>query len=222
MPRFHSVILDVDSTVCALEGIDWLAARRGPDVAARVTDATERAMRGEIALDAVYGERLALVRPGRDDLAALAAAYVESIVPGAAEAIARLRDGGVRVALVSGGVRQAILPLARTLGVDPRDVHAVDVVIDMGGGYFAYDAGSPLATQHGKRAVADAMVAGTLGAPPLPRPVLAMGDGATDLAMKPAVDAFAAFTGVARRDAVVRGADHVLDTFDALAELALG
>ena len=222
MPRFHSVILDVDSTVSALEGIDWLAARRGPDVAARVTDATERAMRGEIALDAVYGERLALVRPGRDDLAALAAAYVESIVPGAAEAVARLREAGVRVALVSGGVRQAILPLARTLGVDPRDVHAVDVVVDMGGGYFAYDAGSPLATQHGKRAVADAMVAGTLGAPPLPRPVLAMGDGATDLAMKPAVDAFAAFTGVARRDAVVRGADHVLDTFDALAELALG
>ena len=222
MPRFHSVILDVDSTVSALEGIDCLAARRGPDVAARGTDATERAMRGEIALDAVYGERLALVRPGRDDLAALAAAYVESIVPGAADAIARLRGAGVRVALVSGGVRQAILPLARTLGVDPRDVHAVDVVIDMGGGYFAYDAGSPLATQHGKRAVADAMVAGTLGAPPLPRPVLAMGDGATDLAMKPAVDAFAAFTGVARRDAVVRGADHVLDTFDALAELALG
>jgi phosphoserine phosphatase len=222
MPRFHSVILDVDSTVSALEGIDWLAARRGPDVAARVTDATERAMRGEIALDAVYGERLALVRPGRDDLAALAAAYVASIVPGAAEAVARLREAGVRVALVSGGVRQAILPLARTLGVDPRDVHAVDVVVDMGGGYFAYDAGSPLATQHGKRAVAEAMVAGTLGAPALPRPVLAMGDGATDLAMKPAVDAFAAFTGIAHRDAVVRGADHVLDTFDALAELALG
>ena len=221
MPAYRSVILDVDSTVSALEGIDWLAARRGPDVAARVADATERAMRGEIALDAVYGERLALVRPGRDDLAALAAAYQDAVVPGAAEAIARLRAAGVRVALVSGGVRQAILPLARTLGVDPRDVHAVDVVIDMGGGYFAYDAGSPLATQHGKRGVADAMVAGTLGAPALPRPVLAMGDGATDLAMKPAVDAFAAFTGVARRDAVVGGADHVLDTFDALAELVL-
>ena len=221
MPRFNAVILDVDSTVSALEGIDWLAQRRGADVAARVAEATERAMRGEIALDAVYGERLALVRPGRDDLAALAAAYQAAVVPGAAEAVARLRDAGVRVALVSGGVRQAILPLARTLGVDLRDVHAVDVVVDMGGGYFAYDAGSPLATQHGKRAVADAMVAGTLGAPPLPRPVLAMGDGATDLAMKPAVDAFAAFTGVARRDAVVRGADHVLDSFDALAELVL-
>src|SRR5690349_3349100 len=85
LPRFGSVILDVDSTVAALEGIDWLAARRGADVAARVAEATERAMRGEIPLDAVYGERLALVRPGRDDLAALAAAYQEAAVPGAAE-----------------------------------------------------------------------------------------------------------------------------------------
>lgn len=221
MPRFSSVILDVDSTVCALEGIDWLAERRGPEVAARVAAATERAMRGEIALDAVYGERLALVQPSRDDLAALAAAYRAAIVPGAADAVARLRAAGVRVALVSGGVRQAILPLAPALGVEPRDVHAVDVVLDLGGRYYAYDAGSPLATQHGKRAVADALVAGTLGAAPLAPPVLAVGDGATDLAMKPAVAAFAAFTGVATRDAVVRGADHVLSSFDALAELVL-
>ena len=221
MPRFSSVIMDVDSTVAALEGIDWLAARRGPEVAARVAEATERAMRGEIALDAVYGERLALVKPGRAELAALAEAYVAAAVPGAAAALARLREAGVRVALVSGGVRQAILPLARALGVDPRDVHAVDVVVDMGGGYYAFDAGSPLATQHGKRDVADRMVAGALGAPPLPRPVLAVGDGSTDLAMKPAVDAFAAFVGVARRDAVVRGADHVLESFDALVELVL-
>ena len=221
MPRFASVILDVDSTLCALEGIDWLAERRGPAVAARVVEATERAMRGEIALDAVYGERLALVTPSRADLAALAEAYQQALVPGAADALARLRGAGARVALVSGGIRQAILPVARALDLDPRDVHAVDVVLDMGGGYFAFDAGSPLATQHGKRAVADALVAGTLGAPPLARPVLAVGDGATDLAMKPAVDAFAAFTGVATRDAVVRGADHVLSSFDALVELVL-
>jgi phosphoserine phosphatase len=46
MPRFASVFLDVDSTLCGVEGIDFLAQRRGPDVAARVTEATERAMRG--------------------------------------------------------------------------------------------------------------------------------------------------------------------------------
>ncbi|AHG89216.1 HAD-superfamily hydrolase, subfamily IB (PSPase-like) [Gemmatirosa kalamazoonensis] len=216
-PRYRTIILDVDSTLAALEGIDWLAAQRGPDVVARVAALTDRAMQGEIALESVYGERLALVRPGRAELAALADAYVGAVVPGAADAIARLRAAGVRVALVSGGIRQSIIPLARSLGLAPQDVHAVDVVVDMGGQYFAFDAGSPLATQSGKRDVATALL--TDGG--LPRPALAVGDGATDLAMRPAVDAFAAFTGVVRREPVVRGADLEIASFDQLLETVL-
>ena len=34
MPAFASVVLDVDSTVSGVEGIEWLASRRAPDVAA--------------------------------------------------------------------------------------------------------------------------------------------------------------------------------------------
>ena len=55
-----------------------------------------------------------------------------------------------------------------------------------------------------------------------PCAVLAVGDGATDLAMRPAVDGFAAFVGFVRRDVVVRGADAVLESFDQLLELVLG
>src|SRR5690348_8109000 len=109
---FRSLILDVDSTLAALEGIDWLATHRGADAAARVAELTDRAMRGEIALDAVYGERLGLVRPDRGDLAALAEAYGEALVPGAREALDRLRAAGVRIVLVSGGIRQALIPFA--------------------------------------------------------------------------------------------------------------
>ena len=39
--------------------------------------------------------------------------------------------------------------------------------------------------------------------------------------MRPAVDAFAAFTGFVARDAVVRGADVVITSFDQLVELVL-
>jgi phosphoserine phosphatase len=220
--RYRSVLLDVDSTLSGVEGIDWLATRRGPEAAAAVAAMTDRAMRGDVALDAVYGERLALVRPGRDDLAALARAYEDALAPGAAEAVARLRAAGVRLALVSGGVRQAILPAVRALGFRYADVHAVDVVVDVGGGYVGFDAGSPLATQHGKREVARALVGGGPGG--LPTPALAVGDGSTDLALRGpgACDALAAFTGFARRDAVVAAADHVVDSFAALAALVLG
>ena len=220
-PRFRTIILDADSTLTRLEGIDWLAARRGPETMALVAGLTDRSMAGDIPLDAVYGERLALVRPSRADVAALVSAYITATVPGAMLVLDELRDRDVEVVVVSGGLFEAVAPFARALGVCTDHVRAVHVRFDDDGAYADYDRTSPLATQHGKRAVADALVAGTLGGAPLPRPVLAVGDGSTDLAMKPAVDAFAAFTGVARRDAVVRGADHVLDSFDALAELVL-
>ena len=143
---YASVVLDVDSTLCGIEGIDWLAARRGPAAGARIAELTDRAMNGDLALDAVYGERLGAVRPTRDDLAALAAAYESALAPGAEEAIARMRAAGRRIVLVSGGIRNAILPVARRLGIDETDVHAVNVLVDDEGEYETYDARSPMTT----------------------------------------------------------------------------
>lgn len=214
MPRFASVVLDVDSTLSSIEGIDWLAERRAPDVAAAIARLTERAMDGATPLERVYGERLALVRPTAAEVAALGEAYVRTVTPGAADAIARLHGAGVLVLLVSGGVREGIAPLARRLGVPNAKLHAVSVRFDEAGAYAGWDERSPLATADGKRVLVEALA--------LRGPTLAVGDGATDLAMRPAVDAFAAFTGIVRREPVARAADHVLDSFDALAALVLG
>jgi phosphoserine phosphatase len=210
---YASVVLDVDSTLCGIEGIDWLAARRGPQAGARIAELTDRAMNGDLALDAVYGERLGAVRPTRGDLAALAAAYESALAPGAADAIARMRAAGRRIVLVSGGLRNAILPVARGLGIDETDVHAVNVLVDDAGEYETYDAHSPMTTAEGKRAVVAAL--------DLPRRLAAVGDGATDLAIRPVADAFFAFTGYVRREPVVAGADAVVETFDQLVELVL-
>ena len=214
MPRFSTVVLDVDSTLSSIEGIDWLAERRAPDVAGAIARLTERAMNGATPLEQVYGERLALVRPTAAEIAELGEAYVARLVPGAADAVARLHGAGVLVLLVSGGIREAIGPLARRLGVPNAKLHAVSVRFDAAGGYAGWDERSPLATADGKRTVVAAL------APP--RPALAVGDGATDVAMGAAVDAFAAFTGVVRREPVARAADHVLDSYDALTALVLG
>lgn len=208
--RYRSVVLDVDSTLCGVEGIDWLAARRGADVARSCRELTERAMNGEIALEAVYGERLTLVRPSQTDVAELAREYRGALAPGAREAIAAMRGAGVRVVLVSGGLRQAIAPLAGELGAE---LHAVEVLFDRDGGY-AGSVPSPLTTQHGKLDV----VRG-LG---LSRPALAVGDGATDAAMQPAVDRFVAYTGFARRETVVQAADGEVGSFGDLVGLVLG
>lgn len=212
-PRFASVILDVDSTLAGIEGIDVLAAAAGPVVAESIARLTERAMSGAIALERVYGERLATIRPSRGAIAALAGQYRRALAPGAARTIAELRGAGVRLALVSGGVREAIAPVALELGFDEEDVRAVSIRFASDGSYTGFDERSPLATQRGKGEVAASLA--------LPRPVLAVGDGATDLAMRPAVDAFAAYVGFARRETVVAEADYVVESFDALRALVL-
>lgn len=210
---FASVVLDVDSTLCGVEGIDWLAARRAPEMGALVAQLTDCAMRGDMSLDAVYGQRLALVQPSADDLAALAVAYEDALAPGAAKAVKRLLREGRRVVLVSGGLREAILPVAVKLGLHANDVYAVSVRAAPDGSFAGYDSQSPLCTSDGKRNIVESLE--------LAGPVLAVGDGATDLSMRSAVDAFAAFTGFVHRPRVVDHADHVLTSFTRLVELVL-
>ena len=213
VPRFVSVIIDVDSTLCDIEGIDWLAARRGSDVAAEIVRLTERAMEGAIPLEAVYGDRLAIIRPTTKEISELAQAYADALAPGARETIFRLRGEGVVLALVSGGIRQAIRPLARELGFSDGSLHAVSLSFDDAGAFLGYDEKSPLATQRGKKDVAARLR--------LPRPSLAVGDGVTDAAMREATDAFAAFAGFVRRDPVVQVADYVVTSFSELTDLVL-
>lgn len=210
MSGYRSVVLDVDSTLCGVEGIDWLAERRGVDVAQRTRTLTERAMSGEIALDAVYGERLALIRPTVADIAALAQVYRATIAPGAESAIEKMRRADVRVVLVSGGIRQAIEPLATDLGVELR---AVELSFDERGSYAGFDATSPLTTQAGKLDIVRALA--------LQRPALAVGDGSTDVAMRDGVDRFVAFTGFTHREGVIAQADAVVSSFEELAALVM-
>jgi phosphoserine phosphatase len=207
------VVLDVDSTLTSVEGIAWLATRRGRDVTAAVDAMTSDAMAGTLPLDAVYAQRLSLVRPSVADLSALATAYSAGVVPGAREAVRTLREAGVQLVLVSGGIREAIMPFALELGFVERDVHAVSLQFTPDGAYAGFDAASPLACGGGKPRVARA-----LG---LPGPVLAVGDGSTDAELKPCVDAFAAFIGVARRESVVAVADYVISQFAELPALVL-
>ncbi len=211
---FASVALDVDSTVSGIEGIDWLARRRGDIVARKITSLTDDAMRGVIPLEDVYGARLEAIRPGREDVAALSRAYLDALSPGCAAAIAALRRAGVHVILVSGGLRYALLPLALELGFDPADLHAVDITFDSAGAYAGFDRSSPLATSVGKATLLASLA--------LARPLLMVGDGATDLATRAVVDSFAAFTGFAARENVVREADLVITSFAELTSIVLG
>ncbi len=212
MPRFGSVVFDCDSTLSALEGIDELAAEHHAEIQA-LTDA---AMRGEVPLEQVYGQRLGIVRPGRERVEQLGRRYVEALVPGASATVQALQEAGVLVRVVSGGLRPAVLALTRTLGIRDEDVAAVDVRFDPAGGYAGFDADSPLTRTGGKATVLQAWL------PELTGPVLMVGDGVTDLEARPPADMFAAFTGVVRRERVVAAGDFVAATMEDIRRLVLG
>lgn len=213
MNPFRSVVVDVDSTISAIEGIDWLASLRGDDVARAVTALTTDAMEARVPLDAVYDRRLALIRPTRDEIAELARHYITTAVPGVREAMSIWRLAGLRVVVVSGGLRDALLPLGSWLGVDAGDLHGVEVRY---AGDVAAEAqrDAVLATRGGKPKLVGSLM--------LPRPVLAVGDGATDAELAAVVDRFVAFTGVVRRDAVVAAAATEVQSFALLTPIVLG
>lgn len=211
--RYRSIVFDVDSTLSGIEGIDWLAAQRGPEVQAWSAALTERAMNGEIPIEAVYGERMRKVRPERGEIEELGRIYIDRMTRGARELFADLHGQGVETVMVSGGLREAIAPLAAELGVDLRHVHAVSIYFDADGHYAGFEESSPMTRQNGKR-----LVVGTMG---LNAPVLAVGDGMTDSEMKTVVDGFAAFTGFTNRQPVVERADFIIENFDQLRALIL-
>ncbi|MGH7604850.1 MAG: HAD-IB family phosphatase [Gemmatimonadaceae bacterium] len=213
MSRFKSIVLDVDSTLSDVEGIDWLAALRGPEVQAWSAELTARAMAGHLPIEAVYGERMGVVRPSSRELEELGKVYVERVAARAQETLAEFRRSEIEIVMISGGLREAILPLANKLGIPERRVYAVSVFFDTNGEYAGFDERSPFTQQTGKRSAI-----GTMG---LMGPVLAVGDGMTDCEMKSVVDSFAAFTGFQRRDTVIQRADYVIENFDQLRELVL-
>ena len=201
-PAPDGVVFDCDATLSALEGIDELAARAG--VAEQVSALTHRAMNGDIPLEAIYGERLALIRPPRAALATIARRYQESIVPGARETIAALQVRGIRTAIVSGGLLDAVLPLAATVGVAAADTFAVRLQYDADGNYQHYIE-SPLTTAAGKAAI----VAAWKRQHGL-KHIVMVGDGMSDVAARApdAAERIIGYGGVVERAAVRAAADQ--------------
>ena len=201
--KYRFVFFDVDSTLVTIEGIDVLAGGN-PEIA----KLTERAMNGEIALEDVYAKRLDIIRPSRAAVEQLAQRYIASIVPGVERTFAALRDAGVQIHLVTAGIAQAILPLAAHLGVPDRTVHAVALRFNDAGVYEDFDRRSFLTRSGGKELVVRDVRARTHGKAAF------VGDGASDLEAKPAVDLFVGFGGVHVRPKVKENAAVFAMTFD--------
>ncbi|MGZ4956455.1 MAG: HAD-IB family phosphatase [Methylobacter sp.] len=195
---FDVICFDCDSTLSKIEGIDELAGRVGlGEEMSRLTDA---AMNGEVPLETVYEQRLSLIRPDRDSVDWLAGLYIEQIVDGVQEVFETLAAQGKDLHIISGGIRQAILPLAKYLGLSEAQVHAVDIYFNDDGSYRDYDRNSPLARSGGKAEICRRLLKsqGSL---------VMIGDGKTDMEARQAGAVVIGFGGVVDRPVVREQAD---------------
>ena len=193
------VCFDFDSTLSKIEGIDELARRAG--CGPEMEKLTQLAMNGDLPLEAIYERRLSIIRPGEPEIKWLAQLYIDEMVEGAVEVVKTLQDNGREVHIISGGVRQAILPMAEKLGVANENVHAVSIYYTDDGSYQNYDRLSPLVRNGGKAEICKQLAVNGVE-------LFMIGDGNTDLEAKQAGAFFIGFGGVVERKTVRDKADR--------------
>lgn len=209
MPTENLLLIDCDSTLSALEGIDELGRLKGPEIFRRVEAMTNDAMEGRLAVEAVFGRRLEIIQPRAEDLREVGRRYLETIEPTAVAMLDHVRREGWTPIIVSGGFRDAIRPLADHLGI--AQVEAVDLRFAPDGSYLDYDRDFPTTRSGGKPEVV-----ATLRRRHQPRRIVMVGDGVSDLETKPVVDLFVGFGRYVQRARVAKEADHMISS---LAEL---
>ena len=199
---FEAICFDCDSTLSRIEGIDELARRQG--LFSEVAALTDRAMNGELALEEVYARRLDMIRPDQAAIDWLADLYISEMVAGVEQTIQALQAAGKQIYIISGGLRQAILPLAAHLGISAEQVHAVDVEFDQQGQYLDFARHSPLAVSGGKARVCRRLRMSW-------SELVMVGDGKTDLEAKLSGAYMIGFGGVVARPLVREQADVFVD-----------
>ncbi|MBA4764892.1 phosphoserine phosphatase SerB [Qipengyuania huizhouensis] len=176
IPRLF--VSDMDSTMIGQECIDELADFAG--IKNKVSEITERAMRGELEFESALRERVALLEGLGERAIDNCLAERIAPVPGARTLVETLKSKGCRTVLVTGGFHHFADRVAQQLGFERVVGNRLAVSTGVLTGKLAgpvSDASTKLATLQEERA--------KLGDGAR---VLATGDGANDIPMMAAAD----------------------------------
>lgn len=213
----RSVIFDFDSTLVSLEGLDVLASiagnRRGPaekaELERKVSELTRETMAGKVPFPEALTQRVEWIRPDRGDVSRALEVLKRSVEPDVAETIRALKDRGMSLLVVSGGVSDLVHPISVGLGFAPENIFSNELRYK-GNVAVGVDPENLLALEQGKVLV--------IRGQSLPQPSVIVGDGATDLEVRArgAASYFVAYVGVCERPEVVKAADQVVRSFPEL------
>jgi D-3-phosphoglycerate dehydrogenase len=218
-PQLATLVLDFDSTFTQVEALDVLAeqlAQGDPDRAAdaaQIKALTDQAMSGDISFSDALQRRIQLLRPTRDDIAALAEVLKTKISASILRNKAVFTEHPGKVRIISGGFHDFIDPVVADLGIDAEYVLANRLIYNADGVAIGVDLTNPLSQDGGKVTAVQQLN--------LPGSVAMVGDGWTDYEVFKggAADRFYAFTENVARPKVVAATEgcettHVAASFD--------
>lgn len=172
--RKQLFLADMDSTMIGQECIDELADFVG--LKAKVSEITERAMRGELEFEPALRERVALLKGLDLDVIGQILQNHITYTPGGRALVMTMKAHGAYTALVSGGFTLFTGPVSEHLGFDEHRSNSLLIEA----GKLAGQVEDPILGKEAKRA----SLIGLRDARGLhPSLTMAVGDGANDLAM---------------------------------------
>ena len=203
------LLADMDSTMIQQECIDELAAEVG--IKDRVADITRRAMNGEIEFDAALRERVALLEGLPVSVIDKVVATRIELMPGGPELVRTMHKHGAYCALVSGGFTDFTSRIAKIIGFQENRANR----LKKDDGRLTGTVFEPIL---GKQAKLDTMNELCERLQLTHEDVLAVGDGANDLAM---IEAAGLGVALHAKPSVAAQADVRIDNGDLTALLYL-
>ena len=214
MQQKQHIIIDFDSTLSQVEGLDELAniALQGnPDrenTMAAIRAITDKGMSGEMSAPESLRQRIALLKGNRKHIDTLIEFLLTKISPSFERNKEFLKENADDIYIVSGGFKEFILPVVTTLGIKPENVYANTFIFDENANIIGLDQNNPLSQEKGKVKLLKTMN--------LKGEISVIGDGFTDYELKAAglANRFYAFTENVERASVVAVADHITPSLD--------
>ena len=172
--RKRLLVSDMESTIISCECLDELAEIAG--IKPKIAAITERAMRGEIAFEGALRERVDLLKGL--PVSALEDVWCDKVrlIGGAKEFVATMKAHGAKTLLVSGGFNFYTARVAAMVGFEAHQSNTLNIE----GEVLAGTVGEPIL---GREAKLEALERGLAEFGLEASDVLAIGDGANDLAM---------------------------------------
>lgn len=215
------LILDFDSTISKMEGLDELAKKALKDDPQReekvekILEITNLGMEGKISFSDSLKRRVCLISVQKDIVQETAREISEHISDSVIKNIDFFRENSQNIYIISGGFVDLIFPTAKKLGIPKENILANDFIFDENGCVCGVDQSNLMSQEGGKVKQINKLN--------LSKGAVMVGDGWTDCQTKECecVEKFIAFTENVQRQKIVDHADYVANNFDEVIKIVL-